>query len=115
MRVALIGAAGQLGTALSQTLTDEVIPLGHDAVDVANPASVEKALAEAAPQAVVNCAAYNFVDKAEDEPQAAYLVNALGPRNLAVSCAKLGVPLLHVSSDYVFGGAGMRQGGRGYT
>lgn len=113
MRVALIGALGQLGTALSKTLKGEIAPLGHDVIEITDAASVEAALQNVQPQAVINCAAYNLVDKAEDEPQAAYAVNALGPRNLALACAKLGLPLVHVSSDYVFGYAGPRQ--RGYT
>jgi dTDP-4-dehydrorhamnose reductase len=113
MRVALIGALGQLGTALSQTLKGEIVPLGHDAIEITDSQSVEAALRGATPDAVINCAAYNLVDKAEDEPQVAYLTNAIGPRNLALACNKLGVPLLHVSSDYVFGNSGPRQ--RGFT
>src|SRR5262249_45293363 len=59
------------------------------------------------PDAVINCAAYNFVDKAEAEPDAAFAVNAWGVRELARTCERLGCTLMHFSSDYVFGlGAG---------
>ena len=56
------------------------------------------------PSLVVNAAAYNFVDRAEAEPDAAMAVNAKGPGIIATTCASLGVPLIHVSTDYVFDG-----------
>lgn len=113
MRTALIGAPGQLGTALEECLAGEVVPLGHDSIEIADASSVEAALSAADVELVVNCAAYNFVDRAEDEPEAAYRYNALGPRNLALWCADKDVPLVHVSTDYVFGQSDRRQ--RPYT
>lgn len=102
MRVAVIGAFGQLGSDLRAVL-DDVVPLGHADVDVTVAESVRTALGAGELDAVVNCAAYNLVDRAEEEPAVAYAVNALGPRNVAIACAEFGLPLLHVGSDYVFG------------
>lgn len=103
MRTAIVGAHGQLGRALQKTMTGEVVPLGHEQLDVTDPSSVDNALNAARAKLVINCAAYNLVDRAEDEPQQAYEVNALGPRNLAAWCQSHDATLLHVSSDYVFG------------
>lgn len=104
MRIVLIGAGGQLGTALGVRLADQVIPLGRDVLDLTNPGSIRETLPQARPDVVINAAAYNFVDQAEEEPDRAFAVNALGPKALAEACATLGVPLVHVSTDYVFGG-----------
>jgi dTDP-4-dehydrorhamnose reductase len=104
MRIALTGAHGQLGTQLQHTLKGDVIPLGHDRLDISNAETIETVLASENPDLVINAAAYNFVDRAEDEPQVAYRHNALGPRNLALYCEKHEIPLLHFSTDYVFSG-----------
>jgi dTDP-4-dehydrorhamnose reductase len=103
MRIALVGAHGQLGSDLQQTLAGNIILLGHEDIEITDQASVEGALSAARPECVINSAAYNLVDRAEDEPLVAYAVNALGPRNLAKYCAAHDLPLLHVSTDYVFG------------
>lgn len=103
MRIALIGATGQLGSDLQPALSADVLPLGHDRIEITDLENVRRAFDEIRPEFVINCAAYNFVDRAEEEPQAAYAVNALGPRNLAIECGARRIPLLHVSSDYVFG------------
>jgi dTDP-4-dehydrorhamnose reductase len=103
MRIALIGAAGQLGTALTARLSGQVIPLGRESLDISDAGSVRETLPRARPSLVINAAAYNFVDRAEDESDRAIAVNALGPQYVAEACASLGVPLVHVSSDYVFG------------
>ncbi len=103
MRIALIGATGQLGAALTKRLAGEIVPLGRDAVDLADAGRVHEALGFASPEIVINAAAYNFVDRAEDEREQAFAVNARGPWALARACAALDVPLVHVSSDYVFG------------
>jgi dTDP-4-dehydrorhamnose reductase len=109
MRIALIGAAGQLGTALSARLTGKFIPFGRDALDISDGDRVHQVLPNAEPDLVINAAAYNFVDRAEDEPDKALAINALGPRFLAETCAALDVPLVHVSTDYVFGSDTGRQ------
>ena len=103
MRTVLIGARGQLGTDLAQVLRGDVVPLGHNEIELTEIESVRAALQAARPDVVVNTAAYNLVDRAEDEPQAAFAVNALGTRNVALVCRELEASLLHVSSDYVFG------------
>jgi len=103
MRIVLIGAAGQLGTAVSARLPGEVIPLGREGLDISDARSICDALPRAQPDLVINAAAYNFVDRAEDEFDRAMAVNALGPQYLAETCASLGTPLVHVSSDHVFG------------
>lgn len=102
-RIAVIGASGQLGSELMRLLGARAIALRHQQVELTDLAILRTVLSDVAPTAVINTAAYNWVDKAEDEPQAAYGVNALGPRNLALVCSELQVPVLHVSSDYVFG------------
>jgi len=103
MRTVIVGANGQLGTALQASLQGEVVPVVRSDLEIADFAQVEAVLSAARPDRVVNAAAYNFVDRAEDEPIAAYSVNALGPRNLARWCGSAGVTLVHVSTDYVFG------------
>jgi len=103
MRIAVIGAKGQLGSDLVPLLGTRVDPLGHDEIELTDPASVETTLSARQPTHVVNCAAYNLVDRAEDEPEAAFRVNAFGTRHLARWCAAHDVPLVHVSTDYVFG------------
>ncbi|MAG93983.1 MAG: dTDP-4-dehydrorhamnose reductase [Planctomycetaceae bacterium] len=103
MRIALIGAAGQLGTDMLPVLGEDVVPLGHDAIEVTSIESVHAALSAAEPEIVINLAAYNLVDRAEQEPEQAFAVNADGPRNLARWCESRGIALLHVSTDYVFG------------
>lgn len=102
-RIAVIGPNGQLGSALCRQLGDSAIRFEHDVLDITRPAQVEAALDAARPDVMINTAAYNWVDKAEDEPQAAYELNALGPRHLALACRKRDVVLVHISSDYVFG------------
>jgi dTDP-4-dehydrorhamnose reductase len=107
MRVAVIGANGQLGTDACEAFRaggHEVVPLTHAEVEVADPASVSGALLRAAPECVVNTAAMHHVERCEQDPGAALAVNALGARNLALAARDRGFALLHVSTDYVFGG-----------
>jgi len=104
MRIALIGARGQLGTALQSTLTGDVVPLGRSEIDIADSDRVASCLSEVQPGLVINAAAYNFVDRAEEEPEQAFAVNAFGPLHLARFCGGREIPLVHVSTDYVFSG-----------
>jgi dTDP-4-dehydrorhamnose reductase len=104
MKIALIGARGQLGTALQATLGENVVPLDRSRIDVGDAGSVEACLSVVKPDLVVNAAAYNFVDRAEQEPEAAHRVNALGPKYVAEYCEGHDAALLHVSTDYVFSG-----------
>jgi dTDP-4-dehydrorhamnose reductase len=103
MRTAVLGAAGQLGRDLVPRLPGDVIPLTRDRADLSRPDTVRAALTEARPDVVVNCAAYNFVDRAEAEPEAACAVNTWGVRQLALICRDLDTTLVHFSTDYVFG------------
>lgn len=107
MRIAILGASGQLGTALQKTLAEydnvELLPLGREQINLAKLPDIIPGLTELKPDCIINCAAYNFVDKAEDEAGMAYVVNALGPRRVAKYCSEQDIPLVHVSTDYVFG------------
>jgi dTDP-4-dehydrorhamnose reductase len=79
------------------------VALTRAQADLTRPDTLRAALAEIRPDVVVNCAAYNFVDRAEAEPEAAFAVNAWGVRQLALVCRDLGCLLVHFSTDYVFG------------
>lgn len=103
MRIALIGASGQLGSDLLPRLPGGVVPLSHSDIELSDNNSVQQTLDRIQPQLVINTAAYNLVDRAEDDPHAAYEINALGPRRLAQYCARHEIELMHFSTDYVFG------------
>jgi dTDP-4-dehydrorhamnose reductase len=103
MRYAVLGAAGQLGRDLCPRLSGEVVALTRERADLTRPETVRAALTELRPDVVINCAAYNFVDRAESEPDAAFAVNAWGVRHLAHVCRDLDCALVHFSTDYVFG------------
>jgi dTDP-4-dehydrorhamnose reductase len=106
-RAVVFGAAGQLGVELVSELKSrgyEVAPWNRARVDITDRGAVESAVAGFDPQVVFNAAAYNQVDVAEKEPQAAFLVNALAVRNLALACRQADAQLIHFSTDYVFDG-----------
>ncbi|MFM8410520.1 MAG: dTDP-4-dehydrorhamnose reductase [Alphaproteobacteria bacterium] len=109
MKILVSGAAGQLGALLPEALAGHrVEAIGRDRLDIASLGSVRDAIRSTRPQLVVNAAAYNKVDDAETDHEGAFRGNALGPRNLAVATAEAGIPLLHVSTDYVFDGTAGR-------
>jgi dTDP-4-dehydrorhamnose reductase len=104
--VLLTGAGGQLGRAVQRAFSrHEVVGRTHAELDVADAAAVGAALDAQRPELLLNAAAYNAVDAAEDDPAAAFRANAEGPRSLALATVERGVALLHVSTDYVFDGA----------
>src|SRR5262245_22444789 len=106
-RAAVFGAGGQVGVELVRELKTrgyEVVSWERSQVDITDGAAVESALANADADVVFNAAAYNQVDVAEKEPQAAFLVNALAVRNLALGCRQIDAQLVHYSTDYVFDG-----------
>ena len=103
MRTVVLGAPGQLGRDLCPRLPGDVVPLSRADVELTDEAALRGRLTELRPGVVVNCAAYNFVDKAESEPIAAFAVNAWAVRGLATVCRDLDVTLIHFSTDYVFG------------
>ncbi len=110
MKVAVTGANGQLGTDLCRVLRNfDVVPLTHADIEVADMASVKKALLKHKPAVIINTAGYVRVDDCETEKDKAFSVNALGARNVAVVAQELGARLVHLSTDYVFGGEGSRQ------
>jgi dTDP-4-dehydrorhamnose reductase len=109
VRILITGANGQLGKALQIVLVShDLIALGRQQLDISQLQQVREALRSYQPTLVVNAAAYNNVDEAESAQLAAYRVNALGPRNLAVATAERQTPLVHISTDYVFDGNGDR-------
>jgi dTDP-4-dehydrorhamnose reductase len=106
MRVALIGTNGQLGSDLALALRDnhEVTGFTHSNIEVRDYQSVRSALQFSAAEVVVNTTAFHKVDEVEEDPTRAFAVNATGPRNLALVCRELAIPLIHLSTDYVFSG-----------
>lgn len=109
MRILIVGADGQLGHALQGVATShELIPLTYAELDITDLGAVREAVTAYRPAALINCAAYTNVDGAETDPVAAYRVNAVGPRNLAIAASAHDLPLVHVSTDYVFDGRAER-------
>ncbi len=102
-RIAIVGAGGQLGQDLCRRLGSRAVALTHADIELSSRSSVQQALRDACPDAVVNVAAYNLVDQAEIDLTDALAVNCSGVRYLAETCAELDVPLVHFSTDYVFG------------
>ena len=108
MKIAIIGANGQLGSDLVAAFSaagDDVRGLTHADIEIADSGSVGRVLEEIQPRVIVNTAAMHHVEKCELEPEKAFLVNGLGARNLAAEARKIGAVLMHVSTDYVFDGA----------
>ena len=108
MRILLTGVSGQVGSALLPRLKDfaEVIAADRKLLDLTAPEAIPGVLDRVRPDLIVNPAAYTAVDRAEDEPDLAFQVNALAPGALAQWAARAGVGLVHFSTDYVFDGSG---------
>ena len=105
MRILLTGANGQVGWELVQRAAGrELITFDRDGLDITDAQAVGHAFAASRPQLLINAAAYTAVDRAEQEPEQAFAVNRDGAAQLAAACAELGIPLLHISTDYVFDG-----------
>jgi dTDP-4-dehydrorhamnose reductase len=108
MRLFVIGAEGQVARSLREVASrSDNIVFGFGArpdLDLLRPASIAKALADFRPDLVVNPAAYTAVDKAESEPDQAFALNRDGARAVAAAAADRGVPVIHLSTDYVFDG-----------
>ncbi len=107
MRIAVTGATGQVATSLVERAGPgvEIVALGRPAFDLTDRAAVLAGLEAARPDVIVNAAAYIAVDKAEAEEALALRVNGDGAGHVAEAAERLGVPLLHLSTDYVFDGA----------
>ncbi len=113
-RAVVLGSLGQLGVELVRDLNQrgyEVFGYDKPELDITDRSAVEQRLAGLDPAVVFNAAAYNQVDVAEEEPEAAFAVNALAVRNIALACRQTGALLVHYSTDYVFDG----RAGRPYT
>ena len=106
--IVVVGRRGMLGRDVVESLENAgltVAALDSTAIDITKRESVHSVLSRiSAPRLLINCAAYTAVDKAESEPEAAFAVNRDGPANLAGECERLGIPLIHISTDYIFNG-----------
>lgn len=106
MRVAVIGANGQLGTDLCRVFRAKgstILSLLHQDVDIRRESEVREVLRELRPDIVINTAAFHNVDLCEKNPEESFSVNAIAPRTLALVCRDLDAILVHFSTDYVFG------------
>src|SRR6185503_21155599 len=105
MRVLVAGARGLLGAAIAREFGDtDLYAFGHRELDLTSETSIADAFAAARPDVVINCAAYNDVDGAESQPDAALKTNALGVLALARAAGGAGAVLVHYSTDFVFDG-----------
>jgi dTDP-4-dehydrorhamnose reductase len=103
----VFGAGGQVGREVCRAdwpVTYELVPFDRNAADITKAASVGAIIARERPDLVINLAAYTAVDRAESEPEAAWAVNCAGAAHIAAACGEDGVPLVHLSTDYVFDG-----------
>lgn len=108
MKIVVTGAGGQVGKELVELATQrELSVTGFDskALDITAASTVAKVIAREQPQCVINAAAYTAVDRAETEVDRAYAINRDGAGHLARACKNLNIPLLHISTDYVFDGS----------
>lgn len=111
MRFLVTGVKGQLG----HDVMEELALRGHEGegvdveeMDITDEVAVDRVIRQAKADGVIHCAAYTAVDKAEDEPEICTKVNAQGTENIAKVCKELDLPMMYISTDYVFGGEGER-------
>ena len=107
MKIFVIGSKGQLGDELliqGNNLGYEILPADLPDLDITDKAQIKHRLEKFMPSFVVNAAAYTNVDKAETEQNLAFAVNRDGPANLAEICAEFGIPLIHISTEFIFDG-----------
>lgn len=104
MKTAVIGANGQLGRELVKVFGAEAVPLDIEDVDIRDAVRLREVLEDRRPEAVVNTAAFHNVPDCEKNPEKAFAVNAAAVKNLRDVCLTLGLPLVHISTDYVFDG-----------
>jgi dTDP-4-dehydrorhamnose reductase len=108
MRVAVIGANGQLGTDLCRVFAGQkvsVLPLTRREIDVSDSTQVDRVLGALQADVVISTAAFHKVEECEKQPAQSFAVNAVGPRNLALACRQSNAVLVHFSTDYVFDGS----------
>lgn len=105
MKILITGANGMLAKAVRNELkNEELILTDVEDLDITNMEAVRKFVEEVKPEYIINCAAYTAVDKAEEQEEIARKVNAQGPKNLAIVANEENITLIHISTDYVFGG-----------
>lgn len=110
MKALVVGARGRLGAAIVHEFTAhaDVVALGRADLDITDDVAVRQRVVDEAPDVILNCAAYNAVDAAQDDPVTALSVNALGVRALVRAAASVHAALVHYSTDFVFDGQGHR-------
>ena len=111
MKVFVTGVKGQLGHDVMNELAKrglEGIGVDVEEMDITDAEACERVIKAAAPEAVIHCAAYTAVDAAEDNEELCRRVNGQGTRNIAKVCAELDIPMMYISTDYVFNGQGER-------
>jgi len=105
MKILITGANGMLAKAVRERFAEEELILTDvEELDITNLEKVEEFVANCKPDVIINCAAYTAVDKAEEQLELARKINCDGPRNLAIVAKKQHSILVHISTDYVFGG-----------
>jgi dTDP-4-dehydrorhamnose reductase len=106
MSLLVFGRTGQVARELARLAPEGMVQLGRDAADLGIPGACDAAIRRQRPSVVINAASYTNVNRAEAEEALARRINAAAPGEMARACADLGVPFLHVSTDYVFDGSG---------
>lgn len=110
LKILVAGRSGQVAASLAEAAADfptiELVAQGRPELDITSAESIAQAIERHDPDVLINAAAYTAVDQAETEPDAAFLGNETGPRLLAQATAAVGIPLFHLSTDYVFNGQG---------
>ena len=107
MKILMIGASGQLARSLAHDALQKnqtLVAVGRPGFDLAGGTGIDQAFADVSPDLVINASAYTAVDKAEEETELAFALNDTGPGLLAIECERHNIPLIHVSTDYVFDG-----------
>ena len=108
IKILVTGADGQVGQALQELVSEQgsfqLIPLAQSQLDITDAHAVQQKMGEFLPDYLINTAGFNDVDRAETESERCFQVNREGVKNLADACASFNVPMLHLSSDYVFDG-----------
>ena len=102
IKVAIIGSTGQLGSDIFEVFGEKALPFSHDEIEVKDINSCRKILKDV--DIVINCAAYVKVDESEDNPEKAFMVNAIGARNVALVCNEKKMKNVYISTDFVFDG-----------
>ncbi len=107
LKILITGQHGQVSRELQLRLQDlgDLIVLGRDQLDLANPDQIRQQVRAHRPDLIINAAAHTAVDQAESEPDVAFAINAIAPGVLAEEAKALGIPLIHYSTDYVFDGS----------